>query len=428
MNQIWIKNARVLTMDEPLILENQNIYITDNKIKYVGSKELDDFIPTKTIDAKHNLVMPGLINSHTHISMTLLRNFSDDLNLEDWLFNHIFPIEDKFTEKDIYLGAKLGAAEMIASGTTSFIDMYFFANETAKMCEEMNVRGFIGMGLAQNSIDQRFSQVIEMFKRFDNSNLVTPILAPHAVYTNNEYSFSKIKELQTILNNPLMTIHLNESKSEINNCIKETSYTPIEWMNHFGLLNEKTIIAHGTYLSEKEIKILNKTKSTIVHNPISNLKLASGIALISSYIKNGINVTLGTDGAASNNTLDMFETIKITSLLAKGITLNPTELNAFETLKLATTNAAKSLGMEKQLGKIKAGYLADLIFIDLDNIHHTPNNNILNSLVYSTTKSDVYTTIINGQVVYENREFKIKDFDINDLRTEIQNRMNEITK
>ncbi|WP_036452273.1 amidohydrolase [Mycoplasma buteonis] len=423
---ILIENAKILTMESKELLTEHFILIENDLITYLGKTRPKTNEKTKIINANGNLVMPGLINMHTHVPMTLLRNLADDLNLEDWLFNKIFPIEDKLTPQDIYLGAKLGIAEMIASGTTSFVDMYFFEDQVAKACEEMNMRGFLGFGIAASTIDDRISQIVQMFSDYENSKLVTPILAPHAVYTNTSDSLNKVAKLRKKLNNPLLTIHLNESNNEVNNCLKENKTTPLLWAKQHNLLDSKTIVAHAVHLNEEEIEFIKENKLTLVHNPISNLKISSGIMPVQKLLENNINITLGTDGACSNNTLDMFETLKISSLLAKGTTLNPTALNAYQTLELATTNAAKALQLENKLGKIKEGYLADLIFIDLDNIHHTPTNNIVNSLAYSTAKNDVYTVIINGKIVYENREFKINNFDLKELRTKISNRISKI--
>lgn len=425
--KIWIKNATILTMDKDKeLLFNANVYIENEYIIHVGSK-LTNFLADKVIDAKNNLIMPGLINCHTHAAMAFLRNKANDLNLEDWLFNHIFPIENLMDKKDVYNGAKLGIYEMIASGTTTFVDMYFFEEQTLKAAQEMNIRAICGLGTggADNIINDRIDTCKNLYTQYNN-NLLKVIIAPHSVYTNGLEALKKINEAIFELNN-LTTIHLNESQKEIKDSINTNGMTPIELANQIGILDHRTLIAHATYMNDNEIKIIqSKSNVSLVHNPCSNLKLASGIMPIQKYLDAKINVTLGTDGAASNNTLDMFETMKFASLLAKGSTCNPLALNAYETLKLVTVNGAKAIGMEDKLGKIKKNYLADLIFVNIHNLHHQPLLNIIDSLVYSTKSSDVYTSIINGKIVYENYKFKNDDLEktidnINNFHEKLKN-------
>ncbi|WP_406616958.1 amidohydrolase [Mycoplasmopsis adleri] len=424
---ILIKNATVLTMDKKdEILENACVYIEDKYIKYVG-KENKTLKADKIIDAKGNLVMPGLINAHTHVSMVLLRNYADDMNLEDWLFKHIFPLEDKLEPKDIYDGAMLGIAEMIASGTTSFIDMYFYEEEVAKAAIQSNVRAMLGCGLQSNKIDERINNIKSLQNRYNGKNdgCIKTVVSPHSVYTNTTSSLLTFKEYIKE-NNNAFNIHLNESETEVNNCLKEHKLTPIEYLNSLGYFEHHGIIAHADVLTDKEIELLKNKDLTLVHNPCSNLKLASGMMSVQKLLDNNINVALGTDGAASNNNLDMFEEMKFASLLAKIVTKNPEALNAYDTLKLATVNGAKALGLENELGKIKENYLADLILIDLNTLHNTPRTNLISALVYSIKSSDVYTSIINGKIVYENRKFVF--VDPKQIILEAQKSFNKIAK
>ncbi|RIV16827.1 amidohydrolase [Mycoplasmopsis gallopavonis] len=426
MKKIWIKNATILTMENEELIYKSNLYIQGNTIYHVGDK-LSDFDANKIIDANNNLVMPGLINAHTHVAMTLFRNMADDLNLEDWLFNVIFPLEDKLDRKDIYNGAKLGIAEMIASGTTSFVDMYFFEEQTARAALEMKIRGFVGHGIGSNKLESRYQRSLDLLNEFKdkNDNLITPIVAPHAIYTNTKESLKATKELKNKFQT-LLTIHLNESQNELKSVQEKFNASPFEVAHEANLLDENTIVAHATHLNEKDIQIIKNTKVSLVHNPVSNLKLSSGIMDVQNLLNQGINIALGTDGAASNNILDMFESMKFASLLAKIKNYKPTDLKAFQVLQMATTNGAKAVGMENKLGKLKKDYLADLIIVDINNFNHFPQNNLINSLVYSTSSKDVITTIINGEIVYDNKQILIESFNYPKLKEEINQTLERI--
>ncbi|WLP85325.1 amidohydrolase [Mycoplasma seminis] len=402
---IWIKNATVVTMDDDnKMIKNANVYISGKKIQYVGTDTLAKFAAEKVIDAKNNVLMPGMINTHCHIPMTILRNHANDVNLEDWLYNCIFPVEAKMSSQDIYYGALLGMAEMISTGTTSFVDMYFYVDQIAKAAEKMKIRAYLGIGITQDSVERNINDTKALHQKYLNNELINIMVAPHAVYTNSEETLyqtgNALKELNTI-----HTIHLNESKAEVKNSFDKYHTTPVFEAYKTGNLTSNTIIGHGVNLNESEIELIKQVGASIAHNPCSNLKLSSGVLPVQKLLNRGINICLGTDGAASNNNLDMFEEMKIASLLQKGVFGAPTLLNAWDTLKLATVNGAKALHRENELGKIKQGYIADLILVDLNNINHTPRANIIDSLVYSTNSHDVYTTIINGEIVYEDRKF-----------------------
>ncbi|VEU75100.1 5-methylthioadenosine/S-adenosylhomocysteine deaminase [Mycoplasmopsis maculosa] len=412
--KILIKNAKILTMNnDETILENHSILIKKNRIQKIYPSIIEDESTyNKVVDAKNNLVMPGLINMHTHIPMTLLRNYADDLNLEDWLFNKIFPIEDKMEDEDIFFGTLLGCLEMLKSGTTTFLDMYFKSEIIAKAVKKAKIRAYIGKGFVNNNIENRIKENIDFFKNFNNknNNLIKTIIAPHSVYTNDKESL-KISNKMAQDTTKMMTIHLSESLNEVNNCIKLTNKTPFEFSDESRLFeNVNTIVAHAVHLNKNDIKIIKKNNISLVHNPSSNLKISSGIMNVQKLLNEGINVTLGTDGAASNNTLDMFKEMHLASLISKGVFNNPTNLKAYDVLKMATTNAAKALNRENDLGKIKENYLADLIIININNINHTPSSNLINSLVYSTNGNDVILTMVNGNILYENGYFK----DINE--------------
>ncbi|SJZ51728.1 amidohydrolase family protein [Mycoplasmopsis verecunda] len=407
--KIWIKHATVVTMDDSeRILYNANVYIIDKHISAVSTDIDHNFIADQIIDARQNVIMPGLINTHSHIPMVLLRNHANDVNLEDWLYKHIFPVETKLSAKDIYHGTRLGILEMISTGTTTFVDMYFHVEEIAKATKELKMRAYLGIGITKDSLERNLSQTKELFNYYKNDDLINIIVAPHAVYTNDESDLIQAGKLAKELGS-LETIHLNESWNEVNNSMEKYNTTPLLEAYKTGNLTSKTIVAHAVHLNDEEIKLIQEVGCSLAHNPCSNLKLSSGIMEVHKLLSKGINVTLGTDGAASNNNLDMFEEMKFASLLQKGVFGQPDMLNAWDTLKMATVNGAKALHRENELGKIKAGYLADLIMVNLNNLNHTPRANIIDSLVYSTSGSDVMMTMINGEILYQYHEFKLAD-------------------
>ncbi|WP_416755109.1 amidohydrolase [Mycoplasma sp. VS42A] len=418
--KILIKNATIITMDDVnKVIYDGNVYIEDKYIVNV-TQDLDpEFQADKVIDAHGNVLMPGLINCHTHIAMTILRNHADDVNLEDWLFNCIFPVEAKMGVQEVYYGAKLGMLEMIASGTTTFLDMYFQEAQVAKAASEVNIRAFLGTGITRDSLERNLQETRDLYNKYKDSDLVQGIVSPHSVYTNDEEDLVACAQLLKELG-CLHTIHLNESKAEVKNAIAKYGINSLQEAYETGNLTNRTVVAHGVHLTQGDIELVKRVGCSIAHNPCSNLKLSSGILPVAQLLDEGVNVCLGTDGAASNNNLDMFEEMKFASLIQKGVFDEPTLLPAWETLKMATVNGAKALHMQESLGKVEPGFLADLILVDINNINHTPKANIINSLVYSTNSKDVYTTIINGKIVYEDRVFKTANV------TELMSKVNEL--
>lgn len=423
---IWIKDATILTMDdENLLLEGQNLYIKENRIFHIGDK-LDDFVAEKEIDASKKILMPGLINAHTHLAMSIFRNFGNDVSLETWLEEYIWPAETNITPEDVRIGSELSMAEMIESGTTSFIDMYYYMDEVAKAAEETGVRGILTRGMT-NPSEEVLQGERDFYKKWHKkaNGRLEMMVGSHAVYTNDREHLIKERDLAEELNVGLH-IHLNESQNEVNNSIKANKLPPLEYVDTLGMLNNKTIAAHCVWLSEREKEIAIERRINMVHNPASNMKLASGFMEAQRLIDAGGNVCLGTDGVASNNIMDMFDEMRLASLIAKGRYLDPTNLKALTVLKMATVNGAKAMGKENELGKIKEGYLADLILIDFDNIRHVPNNDIIAALVYSTNGFDVDTTIIDGNVLYENKEFV--NINIEELKSKLDNIFKRLVK
>ena len=408
---IHIKNIMsVVPMTEKdYVLEDVNIYIKDKNIFHIGD-ELKDFNFDKVIDGSGMVALPGLINTHTHLAMTLFRNYADDMKLEDWLFKKIFPLEDKLMGEDVYYGSKLGLIEMIKSGTTCFLDMYFFVEDTLKAINESKIRACISRGLTSGEgEDAKIQEVRDLYGKYnDYEGRIKIMVGPHAVYTCSEDFLKKCLNLTKELNTRLH-IHLNESKNEVEESLKAHGKSPIEWVDYLGLLEVPTIAAHCVWLNENDMNILKNKNVNVAHNPVSNLKIASGIANIYKMQKEGINVCLGTDGAASNNNLNMFKDLNIASLLSKGLNLEPVATTAYETLEMATINGAKALGLEDLIGTLEVGKEADIILINFNKPHLKPKNNVISSLVYSAFGSDVDTVIVKGNVLMENRKIKVFD-------------------
>ncbi|MEG2669674.1 MAG: amidohydrolase [Oscillospiraceae bacterium] len=351
---ILIKNVTAVTMtDENPVIDNAYVAVKDNKISYVGVNEPNENFDI-IIDGDKKVVMPGLVNAHAHVAMTLLRSYADDMSLHDWLFKKIIPYEDNLTPEMVYEGSTIGLKEMIESGTTCFNDMYFFQEETAKAARELGVRAVLNEGITDDVYDKKLQKTIDLIENIKNDgDMIKVGISPHAVYTCTPETLEKCAKY-AYENDLNIHTHLSETTKENIDCIAEYGKTPTQLMLDVGLFEKNAIVAHCVALTHKDVEILSKNNVTVVHNPISNLKLASGVADVPELVKNGVNVALGTDGAASNNNLDLFEEIKMTGILHKGIKKDPTILPAFEVLKMATVNGAVALGYDN-LGVIKEG-------------------------------------------------------------------------
>ncbi len=410
-----IKNAVIITMDDENPLVNGDIGISGGTISFIGKS--NDFTSDKIIDAKGNVVMPGLVNAHTHTPMTLLRSYSDDVNLQKWLFDNIFPIEETFDEDDIYWGSMLACWEMISGGTTSFADMYFLNKPTAEVAVQSGMRANICRALqcfedkTDFSNDYRMCEAIDLYTNYNGAGngRITVEMSAHAVYTNTPNYLRFVAETTERLGTGMHT-HISETSYENEQCMQKYGKTPTKLFSDCGFFGTRTLAAHCVYLSDNDVDIFKDKKINIVHNPTSNLKLGSGIAPIESYINKGINVALGTDGAASNNNLNMFEEIHLASLLQKGVNKSPTDISAACAIKMATINGAAALGLKKT-GILKQGYNADLIIIDTDKPHMMPIYNPLSIIAYSAQSSDVLSVMCGGEFLMENKEHKTLDIE-----------------
>jgi len=383
--------------------------IEGSKITGVSKKPINQETEWK-IDGRGKLLLPGLINLHTHLPMGLLRGYGDDLPLERWLTDCIWPAEGRLDPKSIKIGSELGLLEMIASGTTCFADMYFFEEEIAEITEKIGLRGFLGFSLMNRGTPElkpeemhpALSQFIQKWKKND---LVKPVVAPHSCYTCSSEILTKAAEFAK-KHGVLLHTHCSETKKEVYDCQAEYGKRPVELFKECGVLTQKTILAHCCWITKAEINEIAKAKAKIAHNPISNAKLATGsVPDLREILKANVSVGLGTDGAASNNDLNMFETMKFASLLQKHQYEDPLALPAQKTLDLATLGGADALSMKGKLGSIEEGKLADLILIDLRHPHLKPLHNPISTLVYATKGCDVCTTIVNGRLLMHEKRF-----------------------
>jgi len=376
-----------------------HILIEDNIISKIGEIQRADY----EIDGMDKVALPGLINTHTHAAMTLLRGYADDYPLQQWLEEKIWPVEKKLTEEDVYWGVKLACLEMIKTGTTTFSDMYWFEKSAADAVREMGLRAFLAEAFfdfdQEDVREESIKRMEEAVKYITSLGLkrVQPALGPHAPYTVSKKGLEWIRDFATH-ENLLVHFHLAETKKEIDNFIKKTGMRLIEFLDKISFLSRRLIIAHAIWLNDEEVKLLVKRGVKVSHNPVSNMKLASGVFPYKLMKQHDVVVSLGTDGCASNNNLNMFEEMKFASLLQKVHSMDPTALPKDEVFRMATINGAKALGINA--GEIKESKLADIILVDLNTPSFAPNHDVISNLAYSIPKVD--TVICDGKILMEN--------------------------
>ncbi|WP_274365901.1 amidohydrolase [Paenibacillus thermotolerans] len=407
-----IKGAKILTMrtDEPFI---GDILIDGDRIADIRPAITAD--ADEVIHAEGMVAMPGLINAHQHTPMSLLRGFSDDLKLMDWLDKKMIPAESRMTPEDIYWGAKLAMAEMIKSGTTAFADMYIHMNEIAVAAEEVGMRASLTRGLVflENDGGRRMSEAVDLIHRWSGKaeGRITTMLGPHSPYTVPPRPFNEVIELAVRDNIPIHT-HLAETKEEVIMIREKYSQTPTEYLYQLGLFEKAhVLLAHSVHLNRRDIGYLKGMRGGVSHNPVSNLKLGCGIAPITDMTEQGVIVGLGTDGAGSAATLDMFEEIRAAAWLQKLDYGDPTKLPGIDALHMATVGSAELLNIGHEAGTLEIGKKADIILIDLRKPHLQPIHNIHSLLAYCAKGSDVDTTIVNGKVLMQGRHLLTIDED-----------------
>jgi 5-methylthioadenosine/S-adenosylhomocysteine deaminase len=415
-----IEGGMVITMAEgqaPVL--NGRVFIKDGIITDIQSRKGKDEWPgirAEVIDAKDAIVMPGLVNAHTHAAMTLFRGLADDLPLKQWLFEKIFPAEAKFLNPDtVYWGSLLGCLEMIASGTTCISDGYFFQDETVRAVHESGLRGLIAQGVidfpAPGAPDPKKNLksargFIERWLGF--SALITPGIFCHSPVTCSEETLKGAWEISRSFDLPLQ-IHLSETSDEVNEVIRNTGERPVFYLDRLGLIDKSLIAAHAIHLDEREISRIFEKGVKIVHVPESNMKLCAGLAPVRDMVNAGLKVGLGTDGCSSNNNLDLFCEMDTAAKLSKVYDLDPVGLDANTVIKMATCWGASVLGLEKEIGTLEIGKRADIIVVDTHQPHLCPVYDALSAIVYSANGADVKDVIVNGKVLMKNRAFTTLD-------------------
>ena len=413
-NTILIKNALILNSN--FQNKKQSLLIKDDLIAEIAD-EIDESNADKIIDAEGKILLPGLINTHTHLSMTLFRGLADDLSLDSWLNDHIWPMEANLNGDYCYIGALLGAVELIKSGTTTFSDMYFYMEDVARAVEDAGIRAVLSYGMIDfGDAERRENELNENLELFKNCNgmadgRIKVFLGPHSPYTASEELLIRTRELADEYNMGIH-IHVSETQKEIDDVSAEKGLRPFEYLEKIGLLGPDVVAAHCVWLSDEEIDIIKKHDVKVSHNPCSNMKLASGISPVSKLIENDICVSIGTDGASSNNNLDLIEELKTASLLQKVATLDPKVLSSDEAVEMATIKGAEALGLDSEIGSIEVGKKADIILIDTNAANMVPDSsNLTSNIIYSANGSNVDTTICNGKILMENKKLTVLDED-----------------
>lgn len=430
MEEVLIKNGNVLLFENnDVIVKNLNVYIKNGKIEKIFSNEEKESVYNEykinennmhIIDATNKIVMPGLINVHAHIPMSIFRETTEGCKLYDWLKDKIWPVEDKLTEEDVYYASMLSYIEMISTGTTCVNDHYFISNAIRKAAEDAKVRTVLTRVLmdsdGEEGLNQRVTEFENLYEtRNKENNLISYTVSPHSMYTCSDKALEKSSKLSKKYNLPVH-IHFLESIDEIEDIKNKHGIKAIDVLQKY-FKDIHTILAHGVKISDSDLEVLKNMDIAIVHNPVSNMRLGCKIADTTKYLQNGINVCLGTDGQGSGSNLDMFEAMRVACLIQGGIHENEDRINAKDVIKMATINGAKALQMEDRVGSIEEGKDADIILVNieenLDNITMVPNLNKIANLVYNTSGKNVDTTIVKGNILMENR--KIKNINVQEI-------------
>jgi len=402
MNNYKITGGTLLTFSEGKpTLTKDTVYVKEGRITFSPFTDSESF---EVIDAKDKLVMPGLVNMHTHAYMTMMRNYADDVPFAEWLFERVMPVEDSMPKEVAYWTSLLGMIEMIRTGTTCFVDMHMYHRQSALAAKEAGMRAYIGRGLVGDDLFEegnvRFTEALEEKAEFESDRL-SFVLSPHAIYTCSNHLLEQVNEAAKE-HGMLKQIHLSESLTEVEDCIKKHGKTPVKLLSDLGFLDSDTILAHCVQMRGDDLDIIRDAGATIVTNVASNAKLGNGIAPVQMMQEKGINVCIGTDGTASNNTLNMFREMGLLSLMHKAHARDPLAIPSDFIVKAGTCNASIALKNDG-IGNIAEGANADLIFLDLNASSLFPGNNIISSLCYSANGSEVESVMIGGDFVMKDR-------------------------
>ncbi|MEJ7578067.1 MAG: amidohydrolase [Pyrinomonadaceae bacterium] len=413
-----VRGGTMVTMDKEMrVVTDGAIAVRDGRIVAVGSRAevASSYSAKEVVDAEGKIIVPGLINGHTHIPMTLFRGLADDLELNEWLTKYIFPAEAKnVTEEFVRVGTQLGLAEMIRAGTTTYCDMYYFEDAIADETARAGMRGVLGETIIDFPVpdNKTNAEAMAYARRFIDKwrghKLITAAVAPHAPYTVSEEHLRAVRALSDQTNAPIL-IHIAETKKEVADIQASKNARPVAYLNRIGFLNNRVIAAHVVHADAGEIKLLQQAGVGVIHNPQSNMKLASGVAPVPQMLAAGVRVGLGTDGAASNNDLNLWEEIDTAAKLHKVTTFDPRVLPARAAFEMATIGGARALHLENETGSLERGKRADFVILDADALHHTPNYDIYSQLVYTTKASDVRTVCIEGRIVMRDRRLLTLD-------------------
>lgn len=415
-----VRGKYIITMNQrDDLIEDGAVLIEEGKIKEIGKfEEILRNHKDKNLPVYGNsdvAVVPGFINTHTHAAMALLRGVADDLPLKTWLTEHIWPKEAKFLSPQfVYDGTCLACLEMLKGGTTLFSDMYFFTDSIAEAAKSLGIRAVVGQGVLDfptpsgKNAQEYLEKAQAFIEKYRGDELITPSVAPHAIYTCCSETLRKARDLAEKSEVPLH-IHLSETFQEVDECIKKNGLRPVKYLEKIGFLNHRVVAAHAVWLDDCEIEILARERVGVSHCIESNLKLSSGIAPVVKMLRRGVKVSFGTDGAASNNNLDILEEVAVASKVHKAVTADPTALDAKTLMKMLTIWAAESLGLSKTLGSIEIGKSADLVLIDLRKPHLQPIYDIYSTIVYSAKSSDVDTVFVGGKPVIVDRRHQFVD-------------------
>lgn len=426
--KILIQNCTAITMSTPLVQEGVSIAIADRKIAKISREDFAQKRFDRTIDGRAKLAIPGFVNAHTHLPMVLLRGYADDQNLQRWLADEIWPAERKLSEDDVYWAALVGIAEMVRSGTTAFADMYFFMDAVAQAVKESGMRALLAYGIIAPQPGAQADKELKITEDFLRAwhgqahDRIRVAVAPHAPYTCGDDVWRGAKSL-AIQYNTLIHTHLQETRTEVDESLKAFGRTPTERLEALGVFEVPTLAAHGVHLRDSDIEILKRRDLRLAHCPTSNLKLGSGIAPVGKWRQAALNVSIGTDGAASNNNLDMLEEMRLAALLAK--VDDPTALPAQEALAMATRAGAGALGFA-DVGVLQEGWRADIALLDMQGVRWLPGFNPIADLVYAASSADVETVIIDGEIVMEKRE--IRAFDEEKAKAKVRELRNKYRK
>ncbi|MDQ0111492.1 amidohydrolase [Paenibacillus harenae] len=418
MSQLWIENGLFVSMDDSRISFKGHMVVTNDRITYLG--EAAPVMPTdvaadaRKIDGSKLAFMPGLINTHGHAAMTLLRGYSDDQNLQVWLQEKMWPMEAKYVDQDTKAGSALAIVEMLKTGTTAFVDMYDRMDQVAMMVEQSGIRGCLTrgvIGLCDKEVqDAKLAEAIAFARDWNGKadGRITTMISPHAPYTCPPDYIERFVQAAHDYSLPLHT-HMSETVAEVEQNVRDYGLRPVEHLDKHGFFSRPSLVAHAVHLNDAEIALLAARGVAVSHNPVSNLKLASGVARVTDLLKAGVTVSLGTDSVASNNNLDLFQEIRLAALLHKGVSGDPTAIPAIEALRMGTVYGARSIWQQDQIGLLKVGMKADFIAINLEQPHFYPMTDIVSHLVYSASGRDVQHVWIDGRQVVNNGECTMLD-------------------